>query len=160
METADRIIYWICLSLSYKHTVPERTILPISWIRENWEAQIEQYSKIPKSLCKLRKTWKVHLRPTLKNPNFESLDELRKVIHISNIIRYSITSMNWEKCFPSGKMEFWTHVENSALTTEFLALRKTLNIYIDYLMFYPADMLNKNTSSASLHTTVSRWTGS
>ena len=111
METADRIIYWIRLSLSYKHTVPERTILPISWIRENWEAQIEQYSKIPKSLCKLRKTWKVHLRPTLKNPNFESLDELRKVIHISNIIRYSITSMNWEKCFPSGKMEFWTHVE-------------------------------------------------
>ena len=28
------------------------------------------------SLCELRKTWKYRLRSRIKNPNFESLDEL------------------------------------------------------------------------------------
>ena len=36
-------------------------------------------SKIPKSLCELGKTWKFGLSLTLKNPNFESKDELGKV---------------------------------------------------------------------------------
>ena len=38
--------------------------------------------------------------------------------------------------FSIGKMQF-EHIGNSVHTTEFLALGKTLNIYIDYLMFYP-----------------------
>ena len=69
-----------------------------------------------------------YLRTTLKNPNFESMDQLGKVIHISDIMRYFITLVNLEKCFPFGTFE---PIENSAHTTEFLALRKTLNIYID-----------------------------
>ena len=32
--------------------------------------------KIPKSLCELGKLWKYSLRLTLKNPNFESMEEL------------------------------------------------------------------------------------
>ena len=35
-----------------------------------------QHKKLPKSLCELGKTWKYSLRLTLKNPNFESMDEL------------------------------------------------------------------------------------
>ena len=47
-----------------------------SWIGKNWEVQPEQHKKIPKSLCELGKTWKYSLRLTLKNPNFESMEEL------------------------------------------------------------------------------------
>ena len=49
----------------------------------NWEKieiQLEQHSKIPKSLCDSGKTWKYSLRQTLKKTNFESMDELEKVI--------------------------------------------------------------------------------
>ena len=42
------------------------------------KSQLEQHSKIPESCCKLGETWKYSLRPILKNPNFESTDELRK----------------------------------------------------------------------------------
>ena len=49
------------------------------WIGKNWEAQAEQHSKITKSLCELRKTWRYGLRSTAENPNFESTDELEKL---------------------------------------------------------------------------------
>ena len=43
------------------------------------ELPIEKHSKIPNSLCEMGKIWKYSLRPTLKNLNFESMDELGKV---------------------------------------------------------------------------------
>ena len=47
----------------------------------NWEkVQLEQHLKFPKPLCELEATWKYILRPTLKNPNFASMDELEKII--------------------------------------------------------------------------------
>ena len=47
-----------------------------------------------------------YLRTILKNPNFESMDQLGKVIHISDIMRYFITLV---KVFPIWN--FWTHWE-------------------------------------------------
>ena len=48
------------------------------WIGKNWEVQAEQHSKITKSLCELRKTWRYGLRSTAENTNFESTGELEK----------------------------------------------------------------------------------
>ena len=48
-----------------------------------------------------------------------------KVIHISDIMRFHYASQ-FGKVFPFGNFE---PIENSAHTAEFLALRKTLNIY-------------------------------
>ena len=49
-------------------------------------------------------------------------------------------------CFPLGKTKHilntlgknFEHIMNYVHTAEFLALRKSLNIYINYLMFYPS----------------------
>ena len=50
------------------------------WIGKKWEVHPEQHLEIPKSLCELGKTWKLQiLKPTAKNPNFESTDQLGKV---------------------------------------------------------------------------------
>ena len=59
-------------------------------------------------------------------------------------------------CFLLGKTEFLTHRLH---TTEFLALGKTMTTYINYLMFYPNNMWNENTSSSytSLHSTRISW---
>ena len=46
---------------------PKKNNFPsFSWLGEKWEGQVEQHSKIPKSLCKMGKTWHYSLRPTLK----------------------------------------------------------------------------------------------
>ena len=39
----------------------------------------EKHPKLPKSLSEIGKTWTCSLTPTLKNLNFESMDELGKV---------------------------------------------------------------------------------
>ena len=59
----------------------------------------------------MEKTWRYNLRPTLKNPNFQSMDELEKVrSHV----------FHWEK---------WNFklVMNSLHTAGVLALGKALN---------------------------------
>ena len=59
-----------------------------------------------------------------------------RYFNISNLRSYQI---NWEKKgFPYAKWSF-ERIENSAHTAGFLNLEKTLNIYIDYLMFSQAD---------------------
>ena len=45
---------------------------------ENKTAKSPSHAKIPKSLCEFGKTWNYSLRPILKNPNFESMDNLGK----------------------------------------------------------------------------------
>ena len=53
-------------------------------------------------------------------------------------MRYSITSLSWEKyVFHREKWNF-EHVATPAHTAEYLALRNALNIYIDNFMFYPS----------------------
>ena len=83
----------------------------------------------------LVKIWEYSLRPRFKSFNFESTQEFGKVYvlikvlllkikwyHILNLIwkswmRYSSSSdfrnlcMNWEKCFPLGKMGYCTHLK-------------------------------------------------
>ena len=49
------------------------------WIVNNWEFQPEQLLKISKSRCESEKTWGYSQRPTLKDSNFESTNELGKV---------------------------------------------------------------------------------
>ena len=93
------------------------------------------------------KTWRYRLRPTLKNPNFESMDELNKVgswckFTVENKtcnkmryewwMRYSVTlnfknlSINWEKyVFYYEKWKFYASW-----------IAKALNKNIDYLMYY------------------------
>ena len=58
----------------------KKTDLDLSFL--NWKkmrSTARTTIKIQKSLCELGKTWRYILRLTLKNPNFESTDELGKV---------------------------------------------------------------------------------
>ena len=92
----------------------------------NWEVQSKQPSKIPKSLCELRKTSKVSLRLTPKNPNLESTAEFGNVmsqIYIKQSCPY-IKQSEWgislpqilriyqwiaKNMFSIERIEFWTH---------------------------------------------------
>ena len=109
----------------------------------NWEklrsSAYDQHSKI--SILNL---WmnKKKLRPNLISllrvrfqPKHSAWDisitsNLRSYIRIDKI------------CFPLGKEDFKS-IGNSAHTTYFLTLGKTLNIYIDYLMFYSSRHVKK-----------------
>ena len=58
---------------------------------------------------------------------------------IFQYFKFKKLSKNWEKKgFLYAKWSF-ERIENSAHTTGFLNLEKTLNVYIDYLMFSQAD---------------------
>ena len=51
-----------------------------SWTGKNWQVQMEQHTKISKSLWELGKTGNYSLSPTFKNPNFESMDKWRTIM--------------------------------------------------------------------------------
>ena len=65
-----------------------------------------------------------------------------KAVNISNLMRYSITSifknlsMNWDKFIHWEKWNFEI-IMNSAHTTKRMALVKVQNQNFDYLMYYP-----------------------
>ena len=59
---------------------------------------------------------------------------------MNEIIRYlkfKNLSKNWEKYVFQWKKCNFKQIDNSVHTTEFLALGNYLNIYFNYLMFYP-----------------------
>ena len=75
---------------------------------------------------------------------------MNEIIHI--LLIYDL-SKNWEKyVFRWEKLNF-EHIGNSVHTTEFLGLEKAVNIYINYLMFYPTrqHVKLKHFSYTSLH---------
>ena len=59
---------------------------------------------------------------------------MNEIIHY---LKFKNLSKNWEKYFLQWEIYNFEHIGNSVHTTEFLALGKALNIYIDCLMFYP-----------------------
>ena len=154
LKTSNLFLNWVPSLFSYNHLIPDRlsleSILPnslvngeqiesttwayvkkkkknlsfFSWFGKNWEVPPEQPSKIRKSLCELRKTWKFSQRLTLKitilnlrmnweklGPNISftvknkarNLHKIKLFLFQTQWMRYSITSnfetlsMNWEK---------------------------------------------------------------
>ena len=98
-----------------------------------------------------------YLRTTLKNPNFESMDQLGKVIHISDIMRYFITLV---KVFPIW--DFWTHWEFCAHHRIFGFKKDPEYLYwsmisIWWFMIYIAISSPENLFRLSL--IAKRWTG-
>ena len=60
---------------------------------------------------------------------------MNEIIHY---LKFKNLSKNWKKYVLHWEKCNFEHIGNSVHATEFLALGKTLNIYIDYLMFYPS----------------------
>ena len=60
---------------------------------------------------------------------------MNEIFHYSSLRIYQRIGKNMFSIGENGILE---PIGNSAHTTECLALRKALNIHIDYLMFYPS----------------------
>ena len=80
-------------------------------------------------------------------------------------MRYSISSnlRIGKSMFSTGEKLNFKQIGNSVHTTGFLAMGKTVNICINYLMFYPSrqDVKWKHFKYTNLHSTIILWwTGS
>ena len=64
------LVNWENLEVQSKLIFKKPNFPSFSWIWKSWEVQLEQYSKIKKSLCELGKTWKYSLSPTFKKKQF------------------------------------------------------------------------------------------
>ena len=120
---------WIGNNLEVKIRLMLRKQLSISfsWIGKNWEVQPEQHSKIPRSLCELGKIWKYSPRLTLKYPNFEFTDELRKV---------SLLKIIYIKCGRSCFKHNEWGIPLLQILRIYQWIRMALNKNVDYLMYY------------------------